>query len=184
MPIAVLKRVSLVPLDLARWDQTEADGLCVAFCSDERPLRGAAGLLDWRLCGAVSRALLHGRVRGDRDEVTLMPSAGRLPFAKILLFGLGPSEATSDAVCRAACRQMAVATTRLGLQRIAIAPPGRVHDRVSARSALEILIEEMGAEGSRELIVVETIAGQRDMAEVLRRLRPGESTRERDAVHG
>lgn len=113
----MLKRVSLVPPDLARWDQTEADGMCVAFCSDERPLRGAAGLLDWRLCGAISRALLRGRLRGDRDEVTLMPSAGRLSFPKILLFGIGPSEATSDVVCRAACRQMAATTARLGLQR-------------------------------------------------------------------
>jgi hypothetical protein len=116
--------------------------------------------------------------------VTLMPSAGKLTFAKILLFGLGPSAAVDEAACRATCRQMAVSSSRLGLTRIAVAPPGRVRDRVSARAALEMLVEEIGAEDGRELIVVETIAAQREMADVLRRLRPGETARERDAVHG
>ena len=182
--LTVLKRVSLVPPDLVRWDRTEADGLCVGFSSDERPLRGAAGLLDWRLCGAVSRALLGGRLRGDVGEVTLMPSAGRMSFAKILLFGLGPSDEVGEAGCRAACRLMAVTASRLGLARIAVAPPGRLRDRVSARAALEILLEEMGAEDGREMIVIESVAGQREMADVLRRVRPGEFTRDRDAVSG
>jgi cytosol aminopeptidase family protein len=179
----LLKRVSLLPPDLGRWDQAEADALCVGFCADERPLRGAAGLCDWRLCGAISRALMGGRLRGNEGEVTLMPAAGRLPFAKILLFGLGPSQSLSDALCRAVCRQIAQVTSRLGLVRIAVAPPGRLHDRVSAPRALETLIDEMSAEGGRELIVIESIAGQREMAEVLRRLQPGEFVRDREA-HG
>jgi len=182
MRSAVLKRVSLLPPDLGRWDQTEADGLCVAFFSDERPLRGASGLCDWRLCGAISRALLGGRMSGDVGEVTLMPAMGRLTFSKILLFGLGPSDAMSDAVCRSVCRQMAVATARMGWRRVAIAPPGRLRDLVSAHRALETLLEEMNTEDDLELIVIESIAGQREMAEVLRRLRPAEFLR--DTAHG
>jgi hypothetical protein len=182
MRIGVLKRVSLLPPDLGRWDQTEADGLCAGFFSDERPLRGASSLADWRLCGAISRALLGGRLRGDEGEVTLMPAQGRLTFSKVLVFGLGPSAAMSEAVCRSACRQMALSTARMGMRRIAVAPPGRLRDLVSARRALETLLEEMSEGEDRELIVIESIAGQREMAEALRRLRPAEFLR--DAAHG
>jgi hypothetical protein len=182
MRFGVLKRVSLLPPDLRRWDQTDADGLCVTLCSDERPLRGATGLTDWRLCGAISRAILAGRLHGDEGEVMLMPAAGRLPFGKILLFGLGPEQSLSAAVCRDVCRQMAERTARLGLQRIVVSPPGRLHDRLSAPEALETLIDAMGDDHVRDVIVIESIAGQREMADVLRRLRPAEFIR--DAVPG
>jgi len=178
----VLKRVSLLPPDLGRWDQTDADALCVTLCLDERPLRGAAGLADWRLCGAISRAILAGRLQGEEAEVMLMPAAGRLSFHKIVLFGLGPESAVTEAVCRSVCRQMAVRSARMGLQRIVVSPPGRLRDRISPRQALEILIEEMNGGEVRDLIVIESIAGHREMAEALRRLRPAEFIR--DAAPG
>ncbi len=34
-------------------DKTHSDTLVLSFFKDERPLRGANGLIDWRLCGRV-----------------------------------------------------------------------------------------------------------------------------------
>jgi hypothetical protein len=45
---------SFLPVDLLRWDRGPGgDALVVPVWSDVRPLRGAAGLLDWRLCGRL-----------------------------------------------------------------------------------------------------------------------------------
>ena len=78
-----------------RPDGTEVDlvdlgELDLPFFADERPLRGAAGLCDWRLCGKLSQVLQRGRVTGALGEVTLVPGRPRLPFDKLLLVGCGP----------------------------------------------------------------------------------------------
>ncbi|HTA18129.1 MAG TPA: peptidase M17, partial [Polyangia bacterium] len=66
--------VSLLPVELARWDQAApADAVCVPVWTDVRPLRGAAGLLDWRLCGRLSTMLASGKVTGAEGEQTLFP---------------------------------------------------------------------------------------------------------------
>jgi hypothetical protein len=59
--------VSFLASDLGKWDQLEnaPETLVLPFFSDERPLRGAAGLCDWRLCGRLSRMLQAGRVAGQ-----------------------------------------------------------------------------------------------------------------------
>ena len=63
--------------------------LVLGFFTDERPLRGAAGLVDWRLNGYVSRLLSSERLSGDTNESTLMASSGRLGADFALLVGLG-----------------------------------------------------------------------------------------------
>jgi hypothetical protein len=56
---------TFLPVDLHRWDRgPAADVLAVPVWSDLRPLRGAAGLLDWRLCGRLSQLLREGRLCG------------------------------------------------------------------------------------------------------------------------
>ena len=57
--------VAFLPIDLSRWDHGPGgDALVVPVWSDVRPLRGAAGLLDWRLCGRLSQMIREGRVSG------------------------------------------------------------------------------------------------------------------------
>ena len=86
--------VSFITPDLRALDDqdvTEADNILVlsAF-SDDRPLRGLAGLVDWRLCGTLSRFIQSSKAIGDYGERVLLPSGGRLPHAKVLMMGLGP----------------------------------------------------------------------------------------------
>ena len=76
-------RVDLRETSLAR---VEADCAVVAFFEDERPMRGGAGLVDWRLCGRLSRLVLEERLS---DRWGLLPSQGRLQTPRILVGNLG-----------------------------------------------------------------------------------------------
>ncbi|MGH0028691.1 MAG: hypothetical protein ACQGVC_02795, partial [Myxococcota bacterium] len=68
-------RLSLAPGPIER---AEADIAVVTFFDDERPLRGAAGRADWRLCGAVSRLIQRSKLSGAFGEAALVPSTGGL----------------------------------------------------------------------------------------------------------
>ena len=68
------------------------DSLCVFVGQDERPLRGTAGYVDWRLCGALSRVLLQGFFIGAQGDCLLIPSEGRIAMSRIFALGTGTGE--------------------------------------------------------------------------------------------
>jgi len=164
--------------ELSRWDHLpdgEApEALVLPFFSDERPLRGAAGICDWRLCGRLSRLLSSGRVTGAWGETTLFPPGRRLPFARLVLFGLGPGDTFDDGRAVEAARRLLGVLTRMRLGRVAISLPGRSTGRLSARRSLEILQQELGRGGSTpaEVLVVESAAGQKESADLHRGRQP------------
>lgn len=67
-----------------------ADVAVAGFFRDQRPLRGGAGVADWRLCGFVSRLLLASQAQGEVGEAVLATTHGRLRAERLLLMGLGP----------------------------------------------------------------------------------------------
>jgi hypothetical protein len=159
--------VSFLASDLAKWDQLDGapDALVLPFFSDERPLRGAAGLCDWRLCGRLSRLLASGRVQGKWGETTLYPPGRRLPFARLVLVGLGPADRFDDHKAAEAAKLIGEKMHKLGAARYALVPPGRSTGRLSARRALEIFMSDNGA---AEVVVIESTAGQKEAAELAR----------------
>ena len=84
--------VRFVVPDLRRIEQLKSEALCVGMFADERPPRGALGLVDWRLCGWVSRLMQSGRLSGAVGETLMLPPRPRLPFDRLLVFGLGPRD--------------------------------------------------------------------------------------------
>jgi hypothetical protein len=76
--------ISKDPIDLQ-----ESDLLITALFEDERPLRGTAGWIDWRLNGMLSCFLTESRLTGEEREKILIPSQGRILPGLILIFGLG-----------------------------------------------------------------------------------------------
>ena len=88
--------LSVLPLDLARWDESARDCLVLPVFKDDRPLRGAAGLADWRLCGKLSRLIKSSRATAEAGESILLPPGRRLRFARLMWFGLGDSRAYSE----------------------------------------------------------------------------------------
>lgn len=70
--------------------------LLVTTFQDERPLKGCAGLMDWRFNGNLSRLILKSRFSGERGEALLMPSAGRLEGNELMLLGIGEKNKIHD----------------------------------------------------------------------------------------
>ena len=64
-------------------------GLIATFYENERPLRGLAGLLDWRLGGILSRAIRIGALTGRTGECGYVPFSRNGHTYHLLLLGGG-----------------------------------------------------------------------------------------------
>ncbi|HXX31405.1 MAG TPA: M17 family peptidase N-terminal domain-containing protein [Myxococcaceae bacterium] len=116
---------------------TGVDTLCLFVAEDERPLAGAAGLADWRLCGQLSRLLVDGFFRGAADDSLLLPSAGRIGPGRIVVFGLGRGDRLADGPALGARLAAAAAVLdRAGSEAVALEVPGagRVPDSERVRA--------------------------------------------------
>ena len=66
------------------------EGLATALFSNEKPPRGIAGMVAWRLGGMISRFIARGTMTGSFGETILFhPDSPVLHQWKILLLGLG-----------------------------------------------------------------------------------------------
>jgi len=90
--------LSFFPLSLEAVDQAAVESLCLFVASDERPLTGLAGLVDWRLSARLSRLLRAGLLSGDAGEAVLTPPGARMGFQKLFLFGVGRSDQSEESL--------------------------------------------------------------------------------------
>ncbi len=162
--------LSVLPLDLARWDEAKRDCLVLPVFKDDRPLRGAAGLADWRLCGRLSRFIKANKASGDAGETLLFPPGRRLPFARIMWFGLGDAKGYSDERFRKDLAWILGVVSRANITDWAFQLPGRASGLIGARRAIEIMLEDEVL-GDRPITLLEDPAGQKDIAELLRNQR-------------
>jgi len=159
--------LSVLPLDLARWDETARDTLVLPVFKDDRPLRGAAGLADWRMCGRLSRLIKSNRASADAGEAMLLPPGRRLRFSKLLWFGLGDAKGYSDDRFRKDLAWILGVVRRAGITEWTMQAPGRASGLIGARRAIEILLEEPLL-ADQTVTLLEDPAGQKDIAELLR----------------
>ena len=80
-------KIEVAELGLQAIDGLDVDAVAV-FVGPERPLQGFAGFADWRLCGAISRAIRAGIFEAHADEALLLPSGGRIAAPRVFCFGL------------------------------------------------------------------------------------------------
>jgi len=115
-----MRRLEVADLSLAALDALDVEAL-VLLVGPERPLPGLAGLVDWRLCGALTRALQGGVYGGAPGEALLVPSGGRLPAARVVVLGL-PAPLTPSGFA-AAARHACEVLRRAGSASFAVALP-------------------------------------------------------------
>ncbi len=166
--------VRFVPPDLRRLDTLKSEALSLPLFSDERPLRGALGLVDWRLCGQISRLILRGRVTGEAFEKVLVPARPKLPFDKLFLFGLGPREGFDEAVFEEATRRMLDTLSRARVRSSVWALPGRPFGSIAPVPAMERFLRLASAGAEREhdeITLIEDAEAQKEMAPVVARER-------------
>lgn len=162
--------VSVLPLDLARWDETARDTLVLPVFKDDRPLRGAAGLADWRLCGRLSRLLKANKATADTGETMLLPPGRRLKFKRVIWFGLGDAKGYTDDRFRQDLAWILGVVTKAGATDWALQAPGRASGLIGARRAVEIILEDQQLV-DQPITLLEDPAGQKDVSELLRSAR-------------
>lgn len=159
--------LSVMPLDLSRWDEQARDCLVLPVFKDDRPLRGAAGLADWRLCGRLSRLVQANRASADSGETIMLPPGRRLRFSRLLWFGLGDAKAYNDERFRKDLTWILGVVRKAGITEWVLQAPGRASGLIGARRAIEIMLEEP-AFTEQNVTLLEDPAGQKDIAELLR----------------
>ncbi|MGD8860587.1 MAG: M17 family peptidase N-terminal domain-containing protein [Myxococcales bacterium] len=164
--------VHFAPPELSTLDDLRCEALALPFFSDERPLRGALGLVDWRMCAMISKLRKSGDLEGSAGETSLLPARPKLPMDKVFLFGLGPRAKLSTTQVRAAIEHMLDTLERAGVRTSALCLPGRSTDAVTPADAMEAFVGAVDARKQHdELILLETHDAQRKMEPVIERER-------------
>jgi hypothetical protein len=153
-------RIDVAERSLASLDALAADSLAV-WVGPERPLRGLASLVDWRMCGALSRAIRTGQFTPEAGEALLLPAAGRLPVGRVFCFGV--TAAVLDSVrFGEAARRVAGDMARAGSRAFATSlPPCRDGPIPAARLWLEA---SLGRPDIRQLLLGDPRALARELA--------------------
>ncbi|MGV3619494.1 MAG: M17 family peptidase N-terminal domain-containing protein [Archangium sp.] len=99
------------------------EALCCFVTEDERPLSGAAGFLDWRLCGELSRVLISGFFVGAPGDKLLLPTDARVPAKRIFAIGLGRSQSVTALGLEHALTGAAAMLTKAQVPSVALAFP-------------------------------------------------------------
>lgn len=113
--------IEVAELGLTALDGLDVDALAV-FVGPERPLQGFAGYADWRLCGAISRAIRTGLFQAGDGEALLLPSGGRVAPGRVFCFGL-PAVPLAPEGFLSAARSLCEALARAGSEAFATSMP-------------------------------------------------------------
>jgi hypothetical protein len=167
-------QISFLPIDLGRWDNGPGgDAMVVPIWTDVRPLRGAAGLLDWRLCGRLSQVIREGRLAGTPGEKLLLVT-NRVRWRRVLAIGLGDSQEFSSDSFRGAVDCSLQALRGIGASKVAMALPGRDIDLVRPEDAVRQLVDAI-ANSEQEngpwldsLVLIDTPAASKAIGDVAR----------------
>mgnify|MGYP002636140646 CR=1 FL=1 len=150
-------QIRFAPPTLQALDREHGGTLVVHAFTDERPLRGLAGRVDWRLCGRLSGLLAGGDVSADFGATLLCPTDDRLPFARLLFIGLGSVTDYNAELYAEANHLTAWKLARMGERHFAMALPTFFGRGLGVREAVwgwrHGLIRSFDSDGLRELQV-------------------------------
>lgn len=137
-------QLSFVAPDLRRLDEVSAEVVACGVFRDVRPFGGLAGLLDWRLAGRMSRLAKQGFLVGDVGEVVFVPARPRLPYEKLLVFGLGPRASFGEEACRQVLTRVLDAVLGLNVKTALVELPGRSTGAIEPELAADLLFDILG----------------------------------------
>jgi hypothetical protein len=120
--------VSPIVLEIASapLEAVAADLAVVPVFAEDRPLPGAAGRADWRLCGALSRLYAAGHLSGTASEAALVPSGGGIAAPRVMALGLGSRAEFGDASLARFAAEAVHRAARLRARSLALGWPERI----------------------------------------------------------
>lgn len=136
--------IRFLPPEVRRLDEANVELCACGIWSDERPVRGFAGLLDWRLGGRLSALLAAGFATGAEGEALLVPGKPHLPYEKVLVIGLGARAGFGDATFRSAVTRIASALEGMHVRRAVVELPGRGSAAIDPEQAISLTLECLG----------------------------------------
>ncbi len=101
----------------------------------ERPLRGGAARLDWRLCGLFSDQIRDQNFSGERGEALLVSTASALHAPRALLLGLGQRDQFGPVMAQGVIAEGMIRCFDLGAIRVGMTPLGIAATRLAEYSA-------------------------------------------------
>lgn len=127
--------------ELRQLDLVGTELLVTSLNVKEKPPCGVAGLVDWRLSARVSRLMKTGYASGALGEVLLTTTRPRLPFDKVLMFGLGDPAQFGQDIYRSLIERILTVLEGLRVRTAVVELPGRHCDAILPEVAADILLE-------------------------------------------
>ena len=115
---------------------TGIEAICCFVTEDERPLSGATGFLDWRLCGGLSKILGSGFFVGAPGDKLLLPTDARVSAKKVFAVGLGKTNGVTALGLEHALTQAAAMLSKAKVDSVALAFPVLPQGVAQARDEL------------------------------------------------
>jgi hypothetical protein len=132
---------------LRELDELPREDMAGFVFDDERPLAGILGLLDWRLCGRLSRLLQRKVAEGTPGELLLTSLVPWRPRGRLFLVGLGSAAYVTERAVAAASERLWSALTDARVARaIILLPESRMHAAQLARSLAQCAPPPAGLE--------------------------------------
>jgi hypothetical protein len=116
-------------------ERVRADVAVVPLFAGERPLRAAAGRVDWRLCGRLSHLFAAGRLSGEIGEAVLIPGGGGMRATRVLGVGLGERARVDAVLWEGWVTDVLERSRALGAQHAVVALP-EIADALTERLAV------------------------------------------------
>lgn len=162
--------------ELPALDQLGSEILVTGIAEGERPPRGVAGLVDWRLAGRLSRLVKSGFVSGRLGEVLMLSGKPKLPFDKVIFVGLGRREEFERAVFQALVERLLETLEGLKARTAVVELPGRHWGAIPAAWAANALLAAVGDSSQHDMwTLIEPLEAQREitahMIQARRRIR-------------
>ncbi len=122
-------------------DLLSVEAVAAFYFEDERPLRGPAALLDWRLNGMLTNLLLRGELAGRAGEHVLVASNGKIAAEWVLFLGGGKLQGLGLEGYRGLLRHLFETVREAGFRQVAVclAPEGELEI-----SDLNLMVVEVG----------------------------------------
>ena len=132
-----------------------ADTVVVPIPTSERPLRGDAGRLDWRMCGRISEEILAGNLSGFAHEAVLIAGRPPLRAPRVMLLGIGSSAGLPGRGVQDAFRDLTQRLLGLCSRRALVAMPRAIDLGQDALPALRGCLH--GVSTSREEVTLRLV---------------------------
>jgi hypothetical protein len=144
-------------LSSADIDKVDTEAIVLLFFNDEKPLKGAAGLIDWRMNGTISDLIFKDKINGREGESILIVPKKRIRGKKILMIGLGDSSTFSGNSLEKTAGNAISQLAKIGVKKFHLAIPPKQFTSLSTPDAARFVIKGMVSMIEKEKINESTI---------------------------